>query len=129
MATTEQLAYPVKAILADLTFDDTGTVTIGHLPPKARMKSIKVFVSTAYNSATSDTLTIGHGAFGSTSADPDEFEASINLQTAGDAGLTLLQVGQQLSADVPVPITLTTTGVGTAATAGAATVIFEFIQP
>ena len=62
-------------------------------------------------------------------ADVDEFEASIDLTGTGDLSLTLLQVGQVLSTTDPVPVTISYTSAGTAPTAGAATVIFTYVQP
>ena len=128
MSTLTQLAYPVKALKADIVFGDEGTETIGFLPPNAVVTDIKVFGVTAFDSGTTDVLTIGHAAFGSTAADVDEFEATIDLTGTGDLSLTLLQLGQVLSADEPVGVTYTYTSAGTAPTAGAATIMIEYFQ-
>ena len=105
------------------------TTTIGYLPPNAVMSDIKVDVQTVFDSVTSDVFTIGHGAFGSTSADVDEFEASIDVKTAGGRiALTLLQGGAVISATESVPITVTYTPTGGSTSAGSATVIFEYTQ-
>lgn len=130
MATTQQLTTPLQVILADITFADTGTTTIGYLPPGARLFQIKVQVTTQFDSGTSDVLTIGHGAYGTTAADPDEFEADVDLDNAaGDIAVTQLRMGEAISTTDTVPVTITYTSTGTAPTAGAATVIFTYIQP
>lgn len=122
---------PVQVIEGDQVFGAAVVTTqIGVLPEDAYMNDIKVTVTTAFDSGTTDTLTIGHGAFGSTAADPDFFEAAIDVKTAaGIIALTLLNRHEAISASDGVPITITYTPVGTAATAGAAKVIFEFVQP
>ena len=119
---------PVGVISSDITFADTGTVEIGNLPPGATVIDVKAYVLTAYDSSTSDSLSIGHGAFGSTAADVDEFEAAIDLQATGNAALTILQLGQVISATDNVPVTVTTTSTGTGLSAGAATIVVTYVQ-
>lgn len=128
MATNNVTQQPLTAITSDITFSDTGTIEIGSIPPGSVLVDAKVNVTTAYDSATSDSLSIGYGAFGSTSADTDAFEAAIDLQSTGNAALTLLNVGVAIDSDVNVPITLTTTSVGGSLAAGAASVIFIYAQ-
>jgi len=128
MATNSINQQPVGKIISDITFADTGTFDIGNLPPKAVVTDIKVYVLTAFDSVTSDSLSIGHAAFGGTSADTDEFEAAIDLQSAGDASLTLLQIGQELSSELNAGLTATVTSVGGSLAAGAATIIVEYVQ-
>ena len=123
-------AKPVQQLFGTIVFGAAAsTATIGYLPPNAVMTNMHVDVQTAFDSGTSDTLTIGHGAFGSTSADVDEFEAAVDVKTAaGRIALTALQGGAVISASDSVPITVTYTPVGTAATAGTCTVVFEYLQ-
>ena len=128
MSTLTQLEYPVKCLKADIVFGDEGTETIGFLPPNAVVFNIKVSVQTAFDSGTTDVLTIGHAAFGSTALDVDEFEASIDLTGTEDLTLTLLRLGVVLSADLSVGVTYTYTSAGTAPTAGAATIMIEYFQ-
>ena len=128
MATNTQTVQPLTTIISDITFADTGTVEIGSIPPGAILVDLKVFVGTVYDSVTSDSLSVGHGAYGNTAADVDEFETAINLQSAGNASLTILQLGQVISATDNVPITVSTTSVGGSLSAGAATVLFTYAQ-
>ncbi len=125
------IGKPIQVIDANQAFGAAVVTTeIGVLPEDAFMNDIKVTVLTAFDSGTSDTLTIGHGAFGSTAADPDFFEAAIDVKTAaGIITLTLLNRHVAISASDGVPITMTYTPVGTAAAAGDVKVIFEFAQP
>lgn len=128
MATNTISQNKQGTIVSQLTYADTGTITIGYMPANAVLQDLKVFVATAWDSSTSDAMTIGHGAFGSTSADVDEFEAAIDLQSAGNASLTILQLGQEISTTDNVPITVSITNTGTGLSAGVATVIFTYVQ-
>lgn len=120
----------VQTLEADIVFQAAAKTTeIGVLPEDAYMNDIKVTVIVASDAGTTDTLTIGHGAFGSTAADPDFFETSIDFKAAGIATLTLLKRHEVISNSDGVPITVTQTPVGTAATVGSAKVVFEFNQP
>ena len=128
MATNTVNVQQVGKIISDITFADTSTFSIGNLPPKAVVTDIKVYVLTAFDTSVSDSLSIGHAAFGSTSADTDEFEAAVDLQSAGNAALTILQLGQELSSELNVGLTATITSSGTGLAAGAATIVVEYVQ-
>lgn len=128
MATNSINQQPVGVITSDITFADTGTIVIGNLPPGAVLIDLKVFVSTVYDSVTSDVFSIGHGAFDGTAADVDEFEAAVDVTNAGNIALTVLQLGQVISSTTNVPLTVTTVSVGGSLSAGAATVVFTYSQ-
>lgn len=128
MATNSINYQQVTTIQSDITFADTGTVEIGNLPPGSVLQDLKVFVTAVYDSVTSDSLSVGHGAFGATAADVDEFEAAVDLQAAGNAALTILQLGQVISATENVPITVSTTSAGGGLSAGTATILFTYVQ-
>ncbi len=124
------LGKPIEVIIGDQAFGSAVVTTeIGVLPEDAYMNDIKVTVTTAFDSGTSDVMLIGHGAFGSTAADPNFYETAIDVSSAGIITLTLLNRHEAISAVGGVPITMTYTPVGTAATAGAAKVVFEYAQP
>ena len=128
MATITTSQQSMTTIVADVTYADTGTVSMGNLPPGAVVQDIKVFATAAWDSSTSDVMTIGHGAFGSTSADVDEFEASIDIQATGLIALTPLQLGVVLSSTDNVPLTFTITNTGTGLSAGALTIMLTYVQ-
>lgn len=124
------IGKPIQILTGDQVFGSAAVTTqIGVLPEDAFMNDIKVTVTTAFDSGTSDTMIVGHGAFGSTAADPNFYETAIDVSNAGIITLTLLNRHEAISAVGGVPITITYTPVGTAATAGAAVVVFEYAQP
>ena len=123
------IGKPIQIIVGNQAFGGSAVTTeIGVLPEDAYMNDIKVTVTTAFDSGTTDTMIIGHGAFGSTAADPNFYETAIDVSSAGIITLTLLNRHEAISAVGGVPITMTYTPVGTAATAGAAVIVFEFAQ-
>ena len=123
------IGKPIQIIVGNQAFGSSAVTTeIGVLPEDAYMNDIKVTVTTAFDSGTTDTMIIGHGAFGSTAADPNFYETAIDVSSAGIITLTLLNRHEAISAVGGVPITMTYTPVGTAATAGAAVIVFEFAQ-
>lgn len=128
MATISGFDNKKSSFIVDITFSDTGTFSIGNLPSNSLVTDIKVFVSTAFDSGTSDSLSIGIGAYGSVSADSDYFETAVDLQSAGNATLTKLNQLQVLEANEPVPLTGTISSNGSAVSAGVAHIEIEYIQ-
>ena len=128
MSTITKTQQPLTIMAADLTFADTGTITIGNLPPNAGVAYITIANSAAWNSSSSDAMTIGYGAFGSTAADVDYFETAIDLQATGEISLTRLGVGKEVSSTANVPVTITITSAGTGLSTGAGTVIVAYFQ-
>ena len=102
--------------------DIDSTVTVGVLPIGAIVVGAGVVVSTAFNSATSDTLGIG------TSADPNGIATLLAVSTAG-----LIVADELATSDDLGPYTAATTIVadqvstGTAPTTGAAEIYVQFI--
>jgi len=128
MATKTITAQPLTAVINDITFSDTGTFNIGNLPPKAVVLKVDINVTTAFNSATSDAITIGYGAFGSTAADPDAFAASTDLQSAGVATVSPLLIGEEIESELNVPLTATISSAGGSLSAGAVSVVVQYAQ-
>jgi hypothetical protein len=122
-----------KAIDATISFTAAATATtttIGHLPVGAIPVKLDVYSVVAHDNGTSATGTVGIGAFGSTSADVDYFEAAIDLKSAaGTITTTDLKMGAVVSSTDSVPITFTNTTLGTVGTAGTTNVQLVYIQP
>ena len=128
MATNNITQQPLTTVISDITFSDTGTFEIGNLPPNAILVDLKVNVTTAFNSVTSDSLAIGYGAAGGVSADDDAFETAVDLQSAGNASLTILKVGEVIDSGINLPLTAKVTSAGGSLSAGAATILFTYAQ-
>lgn len=128
MATNAINQQPVGVITSVITNSDTGTFEIGNLPPKAVIIDIKVAVKTAFDSATSDSLALGYGAFDGTSADDDAFEAAVDLQATGNASLTILKLGEAISGVSNVPVTAKVTSAGGSLSAGEANIVITYVQ-
>lgn len=98
-------------------FADAATQNVVVLPEGALVIRAFVLVTTAYNSATTATVTVGD------SADADRYGSGIDLKTVGLKELE--PSGYITSAAGPVTITFAQTG--DAATAGAARVYVEYV--
>lgn len=86
------------------------------VPPGAVVTGGLLVIDTAFNSGTSDTMTVGDNV------DDDEYGAAINAQTA--AATALVPTGYEFLATGNVGIKLTS--VGTAATAGAGRLLVTY---
>lgn len=128
MSTNKLSVQPLGIVTSDITFSDTGTFEIGNLPPNAKVIDIKVNVVTAFDSVTSDSLAIGYGAAGGVTADDDAFETAVDLQSAGNASLTMLNIGQVIDSSINLPLTGKVTSVGGSLAAGAASIVVSFVQ-
>jgi len=113
----------VHTLRKGITFADIdSTVTVGVLPIGAIVVGGGVLVSTAFNSATSDTVGIG------TSADPNGIATLLAVSTAG-----LIVADELATSDDLGPYTAATTIVadqvstGTAATAGSGEIYIQYI--
>lgn len=104
--------YPLVAKVtftyADLT--SATDIEVVKLPSGARVVGGQVGITTAFNSATSDTLDAGDGTT------QDRYASNIDAQALGVTALTL---GQTAHATGEGSVYLNNTQVGTAATAGA----------
>lgn len=121
MATIKAYDNKESVFITDFTFSDT-SFNLGELPVGAVVTDIKVFVETAFNSATSDSLKIG------TSDDDDYFETAIDLQSTGDASLTLLKQLQVVSSTEATTLTGAVTSVGGSLSAGVGHIAISYIQ-
>lgn len=90
------------------------------LPSDAEVTGGSVVVSTAFNSGTSDTLTVGDLTTN------DRYKAGVDGQTA--ARTALIPTGLVVSTANQRQVVIKWTGVGTAATAGAGHLLVEYIQ-
>jgi hypothetical protein len=117
----------LSAVTNTIAYTDSAAVTIGTVPAGAQIVSINIDVTTAFNAATTNTVTVGKS--GSAAA----FEASTSIGSAGRASVATTGVYSAWadvgSADVPVTATYSQTG--TAATAGAArvTIVYRYPAP
>ncbi len=109
-----------KVAIADFTYADfvsgTGKAAV-RLPANAIVIGGYLAISTAFNSGTSDTMTVGDA----TTA--NRYKAGINAQTA--ALTALVPTGFKLTAAGDVLIT--NTAVGTAISAGAGRLVIQYI--
>jgi len=115
----------LSAVTNTIAYTDSAAVTIGTVPAGAQIVSINIDVTTAFNAATTNTVTVGKS--GSAAA----FVASTSIGSAGRASVATTGVYSAWadvgSADVPVTATYSQTG--TAATAGAARVTIVYRYP
>jgi hypothetical protein len=117
----------LSAVTNTIAYTDSAAVTIGTVPAGAQIVSINIDVTTAFNAATTNTVTVGKS--GSAAA----FVASTSIGSAGRASVATTGVYSAWadvgSADVPVTATYSQTG--TAATAGAArvTIVYRYPAP
>lgn len=113
----------IRQIAKEVTFlgaAGAATTTIGALPAGARMISLKALVTVANDAGTSAVIEVGiAGAVA-------KYEAAIDVKTAtGDVATTMLTPVVPTADEV---IIATLTEAGTASTAGAATIVIEYIQ-
>lgn len=117
---TQQVHYIRKTVKFDTTGIASGIV-IGTLPKGAQITHVAVNVTTAFNAATTNVLTIGTTATGG--------EIATNAENAaGTAGYKQPVAGQALAvptADKDVYMSYTQSG--TAATAGSATAVISYV--
>lgn len=110
----------IKVAIADFTFADfvsgTGKAAV-KLPQNAIVVAGYLAISTAFDSVTSDTITVGDAAVA------NRYKAGINGQSA--ALTALVPTGFKTTAAGDVLITWT--GVGTAPTAGAGRLVLQYI--
>ena len=115
----------LSAVTSTIAYTDSSAVTIGTVPANAQITSINIDVTTAFNAATTNTITVGKS--GSAAA----FVASTSIGSAGRASVATTGV-YSAWADVgssDVPVTATYAQTGTAATAGAARVTIVYRSP
>jgi len=115
----------LSAVTNTIAYTDSSAVTIGTIPANAQIVNINIDVTTAFNAASTNTITVGKS--GSAAA----FVASTSIGSAGRASVATTGV-YSAWADVgsaEVPVTATYAQTGTAATAGAARVTIVYRSP
>jgi len=113
----------LSAITATIAYTDTGAVTIGTLPAGAQIVDINIDVTTAFNAASTNTVTVGKT--GSAAA----YVASTSVGSAGRISVATTGVFSAWAnvgtSDVDYA-TVTYSQTGTAASAGAARVTIVY---
>jgi hypothetical protein len=116
-------AGQLSAITATIAYTNTGAVTIGTLPANAQIVDVNIDVTTAFNAATTNTVTVGKT--GSAAA----YVASTSVGSTGRANVATTGVYSAWadvgSNDVDYA-TVTFSQTGAAATAGAARVTIVY---
>lgn len=116
------IAGVLSAITTTIAFSNTTAVSIGTLPANAQIVDINIDVTTAFNAAGTDTVTVGKT--GSAAA----FVTATSVAAAGRASVATTGVysawADTGSAEVDATVTFSQTG--TAATAGAARVTIVY---
>lgn len=115
----------LSAVTNTIAYTDSSAVTIGTVPANAQIVNIHIDVTTAFNAASSNNITVGKS--GSAAA----YVASTSVGSAGRASVATTGV-YSAWADVgssDVPVTATYSQTGTAATAGAARVTIVYRSP
>jgi hypothetical protein len=116
-------AGQLSAITATIAYTDTGAVTIGTLPAGAQIVDVNIDVTTAFNAATTNTVTVGKT--GTAAA----FVTATSVGSAGRASVATTGVYSAWAnvgtSDVDYA-TVTYSQTGTAATAGAARVTIVY---
>lgn len=112
----------------DITFNTVGigtsdTVKVGRVQAGTRLLSTDVFVTAAFNAATTNVLTVG-----TSSGSNADIVGAAELNE-GVTGATKVLTGNALTFTVDTDIYVKYTQTGTAATTGAATVLISFAPP
>ena len=114
----------LSAVTTTVAFSNSTAVTIATIPAGAQIVNVHIDVTTAFNAATTNTVTVG------TSASAAAYVTSTSVGAAGRASVATTGVysawANTGSSDVSATITFSQTG--TAATAGAArvTIIYKY---
>jgi hypothetical protein len=116
---TQQLHY----LRYDFAYNTSGIgsgVSIGKIPANALIKDTQVSVQTAFNAATTNTVSVGSAAAGT---------QVVNAQTVASVGSTTVapaSVGGLLSASADTELFVTYSQTGTAASAGVGSVVVSY---
>lgn len=117
----------LSAITTTIAYTDSSAVTIGTIPANSQIVDINIDVTTAFNAAGTDTVTVGKT--GSAAA----FVTATSVASAGRASVATTGVysawADTGSSDITATATFAQTG--TAATAGAArvTIVYKSYAP
>lgn len=118
----------VHFIGKDITFATTGigtadTVKVGRVPAGSMLMPTQVRITTAFNAATTNVLTVGQNASANT-----DIVAAGELNE-GATGVTIVATGCALTFASDTDIYVRYTQTGTAATTGAASIIIPYFPP
>lgn len=118
----------VHFIGKDVTYATTGigtadTVKVGRIPAGSMLMPAQVRITTVFNAATTNVLTVGQNATANT-----DIVAAGELNE-GATGVTIVGTGCALTFANDTDIYVRYTQTGTAATTGAATIIIPYIPP
>lgn len=115
----------LSAVTVALAYTDSSAVTIATIPAGSQIVSINIDVTTAFNAASTNTVTVGKN--GSAAA----FVASTSVGSAGRASVATTGVysawADTGTSDISATVTYSQTG--TAASAGAARVTIVYKSP
>ena len=116
------IAGVLSAITTTIAYTDTAAVSIGTIPANAQIVDVNIDVTTAFNAAGTDTVTVGKT--GSAAA----FVASTSVASAGRASVATTGVYSAWAniGTTDIDATVTFSQSGTAATAGAARVTIVY---
>ena len=116
------IAGVLSAITTTIAYTDTAAVSIGTIPANAQIVDVNIDVTTAFNAATTNTVTVGKT--GTAAA----YVASTSVGSAGRASVATTGVysawANTGTADLDATVTFSQTG--TAASAGAARVTIVY---
>lgn len=110
----------VQVTSVDVAYTDDGDdITIGTFPAGTVIESVTVVTTTAFDSGTSDVVSVG------LDSDTDSVVNDEDIQAAGTVSATVIDAGRYISTeDVLVAAYVSA---GTAPTAGAATVVVKWV--
>lgn len=118
---TQQVPYCRASVSFDtVNIGTAGKVPLGTLPAGAIVTHALVKITTAFNAATTNVLTVGTAASDAALLSGADFDETV-VQTT----ITFAAAGYTVAVDTPLFIKYAQTG--TAATAGAATIIIFFV--
>src|SRR6185369_13438168 len=98
----------------------TDTVKVGRIPAGSMICDARVRITTAFNAATTNVLTVG------TSAGSDADIVGASEVVEGSTGMTVVLTGASLTFSSDTDIYVKYTQTGTAATTGAASVVITY---
>lgn len=118
----------VHFIGKDVAYNTVGigtadTVKVGRIPAGSMICDARVRITTAFNAATTNVLTVGQNATANT-----DIVAAGELNE-GATGMTVVLTGASLTFANDTDIYVRYTQTGTAATTGAASIVITYIPP
>lgn len=115
------MSQRLNAFRGTLAYTNTTAKVLGYLPPNAFVSSIKVFITTAFNDTGTDLIDIG------ISGTANYFANDVTASSEAQAAVTLTKGAVVQSTIKPTPIYATYIGQNSNASAGAATIVVEYM--